>query len=310
MEDSRFKHLRLDGVVEPGKALTERGLEGRYRYFIRKGLVSSRFFMRLLGFADRQVNALKVTRDAIAVQQHSLDNLAKDCPDAQLLGSSYGYDDELTEIAVAVTYQKEVEHGLENSSGESAKLYEHAVSTLSGILSKDPSVKSVVNFGVSYAYVDSLLARKYPHVNFVGIDRSHFTRCLNEACFCHLSNMRFVAADIFDYLSTKTFEDGVFFHCRTLTVLPPRFIEKLYLAAKSAGFKYIVGMEPMGISRQTGEPYEFSFEQRPSVVYRGIMCIHNYPEILRKAEYEVQSIELLKTGHEQSDYRILSFVAQ
>ena len=88
------------------------------------------------------------------------------------------------------------------------------------------------------------------------------------------------------------------------------FIKKLYSAAEKAGFKYIIGFEPLGISRQTKEAYVFSLDQQPSVAYRGHAFIHNYPELAQEAGYSFIKSGLIKTGHAHEDYRIVYFFSE
>lgn len=172
------------------------------------------------------------------------------------------------------------------------------------------SFNCFLNFGVSYGYVDSLLAKRYVDKHFLGIDRSELTKWYNEKWFSRLKNLEFAAGDIFEFLEDKNFDEGVFFHARTLTFLSRNFIEKLYKIVAKAKFRYIVGMEPIGISRQTYKAYEFSDEDQPSVLYRGSMFIHNYPALLKNAGFSLSSIEAIKNiYHHHEDAYILRFTA-
>jgi len=220
-------------------------------------------------------------------------------------GSGFGYENATEELKCVMSYNQEVAENFK-SPGESRKLYDHAQTVLKPLLSK---VQRLINFGVSYAYIDSLLAIQFKNVEFIGIDRSKFTKMYNEHCF-NIENLKFVAGDIFDFLEDRTSTDDIFFHTRTLALLPKSFITKLYTKVQESNFKYIVGMEQIGISRQTGKPYEFSLDDQDSVIYRGPMFIHNYPWLLSQAGYKILNIELVKTDHSHLDYRILSFVAK
>ena len=119
-----------------------------------------------------------------------------------------------------------------------------------------------------------------------------------------------IVGDIFELLNSHQFSGGMFFHMRTVTFLPDEFIRKLYSAVWKAGFKYIVGFEPLGLSRQTGGPYIFSLTPQPSVAYRGHAFIHNYPNILFDTGYSIIDSQLIKTDHAHEDYRIVTFVAE
>ncbi len=230
-------------------------------------------------------------------------------PLPQQFGSSYGYADEVVELVTAYDYHQQIKNGHFKNS-ESGLLYGHLVKMLSDVLSADKGITTFLNFGVSYAHIDSLLAKSFPKVNFTGIDRSSFTKLYNEYAFPKLNNMEFIAGDIFELLKKRRFDNGVFFHTRTLCLLSQGFIEKLYKSVAEAGFKYIIGAEQTGMSRETFKPYEFSEETKPSVLFRDKMFIHNYPGILKSAGFSLTEIELLKTGHPDEDLRVLSFVGR
>jgi hypothetical protein len=144
--------------------------------------------------------------------------------------------------------------------------------------------------------VDAEHSNRHSNVKFIGIDRSKLTKTLNEIQFSNIQNLEFIAGDIFEYLSNNSFPDGIFFTSRTMMIFPKAFVEKLYDAVNKAGFKYIVGLEPIGISRQTGKPYVFSEVDQSSVVWTNKMLIHNYPAILQKFGYSVINSELIGTG--------------
>lgn len=238
----------------------------------------------------------------------SRDLLALDNDEAADFGSGYGYTDELAELETAVKYARQIDRNFPGPS-ESRQLYSHAESRIDHVL-RGGGVEHFLNFGVSFAHIDSLLAKKHPQIKFTGIDRSNLTKAFNQACFSSIQNMRFVSDDIFHFLSQLQISNGVFFHCRTLVLLPPSFIRRLYRAVAKAGFNQIVCMEQVGVSRQTGKPYEFSEKKQDSVAFRDGMYIHNYPEFLIEAGFRPTAMELVKTEHPHPDLRIFSAVAR
>ena len=221
--------------------------------------------------------------------------------------SPYGYEDDLRELRCALNYVYNHEGFIGRS--ESKQLYAHIETILTDLFLNE-GIKSFFNFGVSYAHIDSILASKFSEIQFVGMDRSVLTKAYNESQFSHLRNLEFIAGDIFQYLDKNSVERGVFFHTRTLLLLPKVFIERLYKAIAKANFQYIVCVEQIGISRQTLQAYQFSEEDQPSVAFRGGMYIHNYPALLRSAGFSVERSELLKTDHPHEDFRLVSFTAK
>ena len=205
-------------------------------------------------------------------------------------------------------YFNQIQAGFPNPS-ESKLIYEHIDNILTDLFSTT-EIKTFVNFGVSYAHIDSVIASKFSEINFIGIDRSILTKAFNESKFDHLRNLQFINNDIFHFLDKNKVERGVFFHTRTLCLLPKVFIERLYKAVASTKFQYIVCVEQIGISRQTFQPYQFSEEDQPSVAFRGEMFIHNYPALLKSAGFSIERSELVKTDHPHEDYHFISITAK
>lgn len=237
--------------------------------------------------------------------------LKQDGADAHKFDSPYGYNDDLHELAVAIQYHDQLKRNdFETMPSESADLYKYVIAKLTELFQSDKNITSFLDFGVSYAYMESVLAKKYPHIQFIGIDRSKFTKFFNDEQFSHLKNLESVAGDIFEFLRSRRFDGGIFFHARTMLILPPSFIKKLYQAVREAGFRYIVGMEQSGISRDTWKPYKLSEKEQSSQLYRHFMYIHNYPWFLKNAGFTPIKAEFFKTHHPHPDYRILSFVSK
>lgn len=239
------------------------------------------------------------------------DLLRRDSLEAGSFGSSYGYSEETEEIKTNQYYRHQLlkkELGIFQRT-ESFDLYELSVRTLGEMIEQGGCAK-VINFGVSYAHVDSLLAARFPGVSFVGIDRSPATAAYNQKYFGHVPNMSFVASDIFAYLAHNDCSGALLYHMRTGAVLPPSFLKKLYGVCREAGVGQLACFEPFGISWDTGRPFVFSDQELPSQVFRGIMFLHNYPGLLKAAGYEATASRMHKTTHKDDDYRILSITAR
>jgi hypothetical protein len=221
--------------------------------------------------------------------------------------SEFGYKDEMQELSVAKYYRNQLLLNDLYEKSESFELYNKVISEVTKLLIDNPSIKKVINFGVSYAHVDSELAKLFPNVSFVGIDRSKMTQHYNQELFGDIKNLSFEAGDIFEYLESSDQQDSVLFHVRTCVLLPKAFMEKLYKKSHDLGVKFILGFEQIGLSRQTNTPYSFSEADQESVVFRIFMLIHNYPGILKNQGYSLEKSELLKTRHADEDYRILFF---
>jgi hypothetical protein len=232
-------------------------------------------------------------------------------PRATDLSSGFGYDNELAELGAAVQYRAEaIDPRFAEIKTESYALYEAIEKTMVELLTRERSARSVLNFGVGYMHVDAQLARRFPNVEFLGIDRSMLTQRFNERYFSAIPNLRHLTGDVFDLLKSQRFDGAVLLHARTMVLLPPETIARLYDAARDAGFAYIVGFEQAGISRQTHRWYHFDEQSdTASVVYRGFMFLHNYPRLFKNSGYRLIDADVLKTRHPNPDFRILKLVA-
>ena len=241
----------------------------------------------------------------------SISLLNNPAQNAQDFGSNYGYNDAVRELSYTALYHNQLrEKDFEEQPSESSALYKQAIQVLSKLFDRDKNITHLVNFGVCYAHIDSVLSRKYRQVNFIGVDRSNFTKLYNEEYFADSQNLEFINGDILDLLTQRKFGGLCLLHTRTACYLPKTFMERLYKTAYDSGCRYIIGLEQIGISRQTFKPFEFDESDRPSVLFRDGFFIHNYPGLVSKAGFKIESIELVKTKHPHEDYRILSFVAQ
>jgi hypothetical protein len=193
-------------------------------------------------------------------------------------------------------------HLLENLS-ESKALYERVIADISSILEQG-KIKNVFNFGIGFAFVDNQLALKFPNINFFGIERTLAAKFYNEATGIP-SNCKIYAGDVISHLENKSYENGLFIHIRTAVLLPKYFIEDLYSRLEQAGFVELYAVEPLGLSRNTGTSFNFSLQEKKSELYRRHMFIHNYPGILKKHNFHINSFDLFYTYHPHFDYRML-----
>ena len=190
-----------------------------------------------------------------------------------------------------------------NNLSESKALYERVIADLCVILEQG-KIKNVFNFGIGFAFVDRNLALRFPNINFFGIERTLAAKFYNEADGIP-SNLKFFAGDVISHLENNSYEDGLFIHIRTAVLLPKSFIDTLYTKLENAGFVELYAVEQLGLSRNTGKAYEFSYQEKKSELYRRHMFIHNYPGILKKCHFNINSFDLFQTSHPHFDYRML-----
>lgn len=307
MFSSKFTHLNIPIIVKSNEVLTSNKIEKKYLFYIKKIVVKS-FLLSILKKLSYFYQICETIKRTEFEKKKSISLLEKNSPDAHKFGSGYGYSNELFELERAFKYKCQIEEGFSIDFSENGKLYDFLINKLQKVLFNE--VEIMINFGVSYAYIDSQLALKNPDCKFIGLDRSSLTKKFNQECFGHIPNLEFLAGDIFDVLKQKRFDNGVFLTSRTLCLLSKSFIQRLYKAVADAGFRYIIGVEQIGISRQTKKIYEFSEIDQASVLYRGTMYIHNYPRLLSEAGFKISETELVETNHPHSDFRFISFIGE
>src|SRR5262249_36903148 len=140
-----------------------------------------------------------------------------------------GYPSAQVELQVAMGYKDEIDAGLSDTSF-SKLLYQRQQAILRELLTGN-DIDKFVNFGVSYAYVDSLLAKQFPHVKFIGVDRAAQTKQYNEFIFGTVQNLRFEAADIRSFLKNEKAANGILFHARTAVYVARSILEEIYAVA-------------------------------------------------------------------------------
>ena len=229
----------------------------------------------------------------------------------QKFGSEFGYTSTFVELEVALTSHRQLESpDYANCIPDSPLLFDVIIDTMRQILDSDKRVSKVVNFGVSFAHIDGLLAEAFPHIEFIGIDRSEQVRAYNETHFKERPNLSFLAGDVLDVLEQGDFKHAVLFHMRTLSFMPYSFVTKLYDAAAGASFSHICGFECWGLSRQLHGWYDLNDStSESSVAFREHLFLHHYPRALETAGFHATECDLLPTRSRQPDYRTACFRA-
>jgi hypothetical protein len=170
---------------------------------------------------------------------------------------------------------------------------------------RDLDFSTFVNFGCLYGWLESRVHALGKTV--YGVDRATESKALNETEF---PGPRFVASDIVDFLQTQKLDSFLFSHINTGTYFLPAFLVSLYKLAHEKGARFIAIYEPSGVSRATGSYYNYSEDPQPSRVFRGVMLLNNYPNLLKQAGFRVVRSEILRPPHPHRDFRSAFFLAE
>ena len=191
-----------------------------------------------------------------------------------------------------------------------------AVPLVEAILHRDRSVRSVMDIGVRYAYVDALLADKFPEVEFIGVDFMPNLRELN-ADFAQPS-LRFVTGYALELLEQDRLRADV-----TVMVDTALTINNLelrhYFRLLAGRTRYVVIDDPLHRSPSGAVEDPLSLKVEESLpVYTppvkitplpGPLCYrHNYKAMLEEAGFEVVHYKVFRLGH--YDLNLVTVVAQ
>jgi hypothetical protein len=310
-----FKNLEIPiPKMKPWQKLGEWYIVNGITYPITKFVATNRFTLFFIKRAHSFLNILLVSNSRLKNYYKSIARLKNEKNNNKIDGysndSDYGYSGDvfLNELMTMYKYKKMIDEQYPTPN-ESKETYKHIIEK-SSVLIEQIKPSCYLNFGVCYAYTDSILAKKYPDVQFIGTERTDSAKLFNGLFFSDIPNLTMLSGDIFDTLKNGNFKGGIFMHSRTLLLLPQTFVRDLYKAVHDAGFSHILATEQYGVSRQLGKAYKFSYNYQDSAVYRDFMYIHNYPNILTDCGFKLNRIENFKTDHWHEDVRILSFEAE
>jgi tetratricopeptide (TPR) repeat protein len=147
-----------------------------------------------------------------------------------------------------------------------------------------------IDFGAFCGFTIAKLAEEFPGIRFIGIDRPEYAKKLNDLAF-PLPNVEFVAGNILDLLDrTDLGSRPVLFHSRTAVFCYPAFLDLLYGKAKTRGVKDVVFQEGSTFfSRWHLKFYELGKYPAISMAGRGATFLHDYPTLLKRQGYSIQS---------------------
>ena len=180
-----------------------------------------------------------------------------------------------------------------------------AVPLVAAILHRDRAIRSVMDIGVRYAYVDALLAGKFPDVEFIGVDFMPNLRELN-ADFPQ-PNLRFVTGYALELLEQDRLRADVTVMIDTALTINNRELRR-YFRLLAERTRYVVIDDPLhrspggGVEDPLGLPLERSLPvYTPPVkvtTLPGPLCYrHNYKAMLEEAGFEVVHYRVFPLGH-------------
>lgn len=160
---------------------------------------------------------------------------------------------------------------------------------IQGVIDNDASLTQVIDFGTFCATPLYRLSKENPQIKFLGVDREDATKKFNDLAF-QRDNLEFISGYIKDVLPRhQTNNSSLLFHSRTTTLIYPEEVRNIYKTCARNGIKYIALYENFALSRTEMKYFDFNNLPATAIPYGSVMIIHNYPEYLREAGYEVIS---------------------
>lgn len=163
------------------------------------------------------------------------------------------------------------------------------------ILKFDPSIRSVLDIGCNFAYMDHVMAKRFPHVQFYGVDVPRELEKINEEL--KLPNLKVRSGYALDLIERgELHADLCYFSTTAITIRTPEL--KAYLAEIAKFAKYVVFSEsiyesPDKVSENpdTIDP-DLSIPTFLQIHFptnkRGYLCyVHNYRALVTQAGFDV-----------------------
>ncbi|MBN1122991.1 MAG: hypothetical protein JXJ17_18085 [Anaerolineae bacterium] len=202
----------------------------------------------------------------------------------------YENNDQLTDqqIDEIIAYQTHVystprgSHFGENPVEET--IQGRVIPMIESILTRDPAVRSVLNIGARYAYVDHVLACRHPEIAFTCVDFSQKFIEVNRDF--QRDNIRFVDGYALELLEEGEIAGDIVFFSSTATLINNLELRRyMHILAKTT--RYVVFNEPIDppMNGAVIDPSRLPLDRQVSSSDRCL--IHNYRAIVEEAGFEV-----------------------
>jgi len=80
-------------------------------------------------------------------------------------------------------------------------------------------------------------------------------------------------------------------HCRTMDIMFPEALRNVYRRCRAMNLDFILSAEYLGASILTLDYPDFTKETVDTVIWEGIVMIHDIPKILKEEGYRIISTE-------------------
>jgi hypothetical protein len=185
---------------------------------------------------------------------------------------------------------------------ETDTLHGLVIPLIKRIINADKSVRSIVDIGCNYAFIDHLLSKEYPNIKFVGVDVPKAIVSINADLASE--NLNIISGYALNLIKAGELKGDVFYFSSTATAIKTAEL-KNYLGLFSMVAKYVVFNEPLFVlpNGRVVNPDEVSIEEsEPISVARsplnneyGYLCrAHNYSKLLDISGFDTVHYEIYR----------------
>lgn len=294
--------------VEEAKivSLLEEGLQyHKDNYLHIFALAASNFLAGKTQAANKLLDSIRFqVRDLIKKEHPLLDGMKKELAEAldnkllerKVLKGYVPYTEENIRDLYWEDYFCEMMMQSKSQMGFGFVTWMHQENVGNMLLNIKPDIKTVIDFGVLCAHPDYNLSKRFPNVNFIGIDRETTTAKFNKKSFQN-SNVEYMADDILKSLPgimKKYPKPYLLFHARTVNLIYPEWAKQFYKKCAELGVDYLLIYENIGLSKTHFQYYDYDQMPEDSIVFQNGQFIHNYKKFLQEAGYKITDKKLIK----------------
>lgn len=155
------------------------------------------------------------------------------------------------------------------------------------VINHGVNISEIINYGAFYGLMDAERAVRWPDIHWVGVDRdaTAIAASINDFAAPNLTFM--VADEPIEALRRQTMiGDAALVHTRTGAMMTPRKLSRLYEAARSHGFRYVIGSEFVGGNLLERRYFNPQTDETSSACTSQVFN-HNYRKLLHDAGYTI-----------------------
>jgi len=174
-------------------------------------------------------------------------------------------------------------------SNISAYTNQQMFTRVEGLLEQRPEIRKVINYGTLAGVLEDRLAAVHPDRVWAGYDISDLATEWNREGY-NRPNLMF-SSDLEGLLRELGDIPGetIMVHCRTMDVMLPAAVRRVYRACHAHGVDLILSAEYFSFSLPTLQFPDFENDPTPSHIMDGIVMTHNYARIMPETGYRIVS---------------------